>query len=467
MIDIHFWGAAGEVTGSMHEVSVNGQRVLLDCGMYQGHRKQAEQQNREFPFRADSVDAVVLSHAHIDHSGNLPLLVKQGFSKSIYATSATVDLCDAMLRDTARIQESDTAFVNKRQRQRSQGEPDVEPLYDSADAAKTMPLFHQVNYHEPYQVVPSLQAEAFDAGHMLGSSSIVLTHTDQGKTVKLVFSGDVGRPGLPIVRDPEALPPVDYLIMESTYGDRLHQQESEVMNKLRDIVSRTVARGGRVVVPAFAVGRVQQLVLMLHQLIDANQIPQVPMYVDSPLAVDVTRVFEAHPECYDEETAAFLKRQEDPFGFKLLQYVRESEDSKKLNTLQGPYIVISPSGMCEAGRVLHHLRHNIGDARNTVLITGYQAENTLGRRIQDGQKQVRIFGDPVTVRAEIENLDALSGHGDRDELLAWMKPMAPGLKKVFLVHGETGSSAALAQAIHERYGIEAIPAVRGSQFSLG
>ncbi len=467
MISVHFWGAAGEVTGSMHELSVNGRRVLLDCGMYQGWRKEAEQQNRQFPFPAASVDAVVLSHAHIDHSGNLPLLVKQGFNQAIYATSATVDLCDAMLRDTANIQVSDAKFVNKRQHQRKLGEPDVAPLYDLADAAKTMPLFHRINYHEPYEVVPSLQAEAYDAGHMLGSSATVLTQIDGDKTIRLAFSGDVGRPGLPIVRDPESLPPVDYLIMESTYGDRLHQQESEVKNKLRDIVKRTVERGGRVIVPAFAVGRVQQLVLMLHQLIDEQQIPSVPMYVDSPLAVDVTRVFEAHPECYDQETAAFLSRDEDPFGFKLLQYVRESEDSKKLNALQGPFIVISPSGMCEAGRVLHHLLHNIGDPKNTVLITGYQAENTLGRKIQDGRKHVRIFGDPVEVRAEIENLDALSGHGDREELLTWMKPMAPALKKVFLVHGEVGSSAALARAIQDRYRIEAIPAVRGTQFELG
>uniref|UniRef100_UPI001C5CA26D MBL fold metallo-hydrolase n=1 Tax=Nevskia soli TaxID=418856 RepID=UPI001C5CA26D len=258
MISVHFWGAAGEVTGSMHELSVNGRRVLLDCGMYQGRRQQAEQQNRQFPFPAASVDAVVLSHAHIDHSGNLPLLVKQGFNQAIYATSATVDLCDAMLRDTANIQVSDAKFVNKRQHQRKLGEPDVAPLYDLADAAKTMPLFHRINYHEPYEVVPSLQAEAYDAGHMLGSSATVLTQIDGDKTIRLAFSGDVGRPGLPIVRDPESLPPVDYLIMESTYGDRLHQQESEVKNKLRDIVKRTVERGGRVIVPAFAVGRVQQ-----------------------------------------------------------------------------------------------------------------------------------------------------------------------------------------------------------------
>jgi metallo-beta-lactamase family protein len=301
---------------------------------------------------------------------------------------------------------------------------------------------------------------------MLGSSAIVLTHQDSGKTLRLAFSGDVGRPGLPIIRDPETLPPVDYLIMESTYGDRLHEPEAEVKARLAEIVNRTVNRGGRLIVPAFAVGRVQQLVLMLHELIDARQIPNIPMFVDSPLAVDVTKVFRAHPECFDEEATKFLDDHSDPFGFKLLTYVRETEESKKLNDLRGPFIVISPSGMCEAGRVLHHLRNNIGDHRNTVLITGYQAEHTLGRKLQDGWKQVRIFGDPMEVRAEVQSLNALSGHADRNELLEWMKPMASGLKKVFLVHGEPDQSAALAQAIQTRYQIEAIPAIRGGKFEL-
>jgi metallo-beta-lactamase family protein len=288
-----------------------------------------------------------------------------------------------------------------------------------------------------------------------------------GRAVSLIFSGDVGRPGLPIVRDPEELPPADYLIMESTYGGRLHEQQGEVIDHLADVVNQTVSRGGRVIVPSFAVGRTQQIVLLLHQLANEKRIPSLPIFVDSPLAVNVTRVFRDHPECYNEETRAFLENGEDPFGFSRLQYVREAVDSKRLNTLEGPFIVISPSGMCEVGRVLHHLRHNIGDPRSTVLITGYQAENTLGRKLIDGIKDVKIFGEPMEVKAEIASLQALSGHADRDELLAWMKPISPGLKKVFLVHGEPDQASGLTDAIGHTYGIEAVTPHRGQFYELG
>ncbi len=453
-----FAGAAGTVTGSMHHLEVEGRNYLLDCGMYQGRRREAEKRNRYFPFPARSLDAVILSHAHIDHSGRLPLLVRNGFRGPIYATPATIDLCHAMLRDTAHILESDAKFVNKHH----PGEEPAEPLYSTEDADQTMPLFHPVPLHTPTNLGGNLVMESWDAGHILGSSSIVLT---DGHT-RLAFSGDVGRPGLPIIRDPEALPPVDYLIMESTYGNRRHPQEHQAIGKLEEVVNHTVRHGGRVIVPAFAVGRTQQLVLLLHRLINEKRIPAVPIYVDSPLAVNVTETFRAHPECFDEETRAYLENGEDPFGFRRLIYVRDAEASKKLNDLHGPCIIISASGMCEAGRILHHLRHNVGDPKNTVLLTGYQAENTLGRKLQEGMKNVRIFGIPTDVRARVESLDELSAHADSAELLDWMRPMTPTLKRVFLVHGEKESSVPLAAAIKERYGIEAVVVERGQVYEF-
>ena len=455
-----FYGAAGQVTGSMHHLESDGKRYLLDCGMYQGRRKDAEEQNRHFPFKPSDIDAVLVSHAHIDHTGNLPFLNKSGFSGPIYATPATADLCNWMLRDTAHIMESDADFLSRR------GHHHVDPLFTMADAEATIALFRQVNYHTPVQLSDGLSYETYDAGHMLGSSCMVLREDIGGRKVSLCFSGDVGRPGLPIVRDPEALPGVDYLIMECTYGDRLHQQTEEVVDHLADVVIRTINRGGRVVVPAFAVGRTQAIVLLLHQLFNEKRLPSVPIFVDSPLAVNVTRVFRAHPECFDEGTQAFLQNGQDPFGFARLQYVREAVDSKKLNSLQGPFIVISPSGMCEVGRVLHHLRHNIGDEKSTILITGFQAENTLGRKLVDGMKEVKIFGEPMEVSAEIANLQSLSGHADRNELLAWMKPMTPSLKKVFLVHGEQDQAEGLIAAIRQTYGIEAVAARRGQSYEL-
>lgn len=455
-----FYGAAGTVTGSMHHLESNGKRYLLDCGMYQGRRKDAEAQNRNFPFRPSSIDGVLLSHAHIDHTGIVPLLVKEGFAGPIYATPATVDLCGWMLRDTAHIMESDAHFLSKRNHH------EVEPLFRMADAEAALPLFHPVDYHKPCQLNPGLSFETYDAGHMLGSTCVLLRESRNGHPVSLIYSGDVGRPGLPIVRDPEPMPPADYLIMESTYGDRLHEEQGEMIDRLADIVNRTVGRGGQLIVPCFAVGRTQQVVLLLHELANEKRIPSLPIFVDSPLAVNVTTVFRDHPECFGESTREFLENGEDPFGFSRLQYVRDAEDSKKLNSLEGPFIVISPSGMCEVGRILHHLLHNVGNPRNTVLITGYQAEHTLGRKLIDGMKEVRIFGEPVEVKAEIASLQALSGHADRDELLQWLEPIAHGLKKVFLVHGEPDQAEGLARAICKKYKVETILPKRGQSYDL-
>ncbi len=455
---ITFHGAAGTVTGSMHELEVDNRRYLLDCGLYQGRRKEAERRNRTLDVPAHSIDAVVLSHAHIDHTGRLPLLVKQGFTGPIFTTPATIDLCQSMLRDTAHIQESDAEFVNRHH----PDEEAVEPLYDTSDAEATMDHFRPVAYRTPTGIASGLTMESFDAGHMLGSSAVVLEH----RGVRLAFSGDVGRPGLPIIRDPEPLPPCDYLIMESTYGGRLHPHDDEAIGKLEAVVNETIGRGGRLIVPAFAVGRTQQLVLLLHKLIDANRIPVVPIFVDSPLAVNVTTAFRAHPECFDEEARQFLEQGRDPFGFHRLIYIRDAAESKKLNDLHKPCIIISPAGMCEAGRVLHHLRNGVGNPRNTVLITGYQAEHTLGRKLKDGLKQVKIFGMPVEVRAQVESLDELSGHADSEELLTWMKPITPRLKHVFLVHGEPEQSQALAGKIRARYGIEVTVPGPGASFPL-
>ena len=423
-----------------------------------GRRKEAERLNRDFPFAGSSIESVLLSHAHIDHSGRLPLLYKQGFRGPIYTTPASIDLCGAMLRDTAHILEGDAEFVNRKH----PNDPPVEPLFTLDDAANAVELFRPVGYRTPTNVGVNLVMESYDAGHILGSSSIVLT---DGK-VRLAFSGDVGRPGLPIIRDPEPLPPCDYLIMESTYGGRKHPPTGDAIDTLEEVVTRTIARGGRLIVPAFAVGRTQQLVLLLHQLMNQNRLPAVPIFVDSPLAVDVTGVFRAHPECFDDRVNQYLHDGEDPFGFNRLTYIRDVNESKKLNDRKGPFIVISASGMCEAGRILHHLRNNIGDSRNTVLLTGYQAENTLGRKLRDGWKSVRIFGIPGQVEAEVASLDELSAHADSEELLDWMKPIAPRLKKVFLVHGEPAQSAALADAIRSRYSLEAIPAAPGMSFEL-
>ena len=460
-----FWGAAQTVTGSMHHVEAAGTRLLLDCGLYQGRRAEAFDRNSHFPFPVSSIEHVILSHAHIDHSGNLPTLVRNGYRGPIYTTPATVDLCLAMLADSAFLQEKDVEFCNRRREHRRKiGRDDSEctPLYTMQDAEKTFPLFQAVPLDSEKQVADGLRYRTYDAGHMLGSTAVEL----EADGVRLAFSGDVGRPGLPIMRDPEKLGPVDYLIMESTYGDRFHRKLEHVSEKLAEVVNRTAGRGGKIIVPSFAVGRTQQLVLLLHELMDAQRIPSIPIFVDSPLAVNATEVFRKHPECYDEETRKFLTEGEDPFGFYRLKYVRDVNESKALNDLHGPFLVISASGMCEAGRILHHLRNNISDPRNTVLITGFQAEHTLGRKILEGQPEVPIFGEPVTVRAEVTALDELSGHADQRELIEWMRPIARGLKQVFLVHGELHSAQTLAQVITKEYGIEVKVPARGESFEL-
>lgn len=471
---ITFHGAARTVTGSTHELQVDGKRLLLDCGLYQGRRSDANRINRNFAFSPSDVDAVLLSHAHIDHSGNLPSLVKQGFRGPIYSSAATADLCDAMLRDSAYLQEKDAEFINKRKRRRRAIEDvddldengAVEPLYTIADAEATIPLFQRVPMHQPTEITPNLRFETYEAGHILGSNSIHLVHSDNGTRTSLIYSGDVGRPDLPIIHDPDKLPPASYLIMESTYGGRLHKPVDLVKGKLAAIINRTAQQGGKLIVPSFAVGRAQQLVLLLHELVLEHKIPDLQVFVDSPLAVNATEVFRKHPDLFDADTRRFLMEGRDPFGFSRLRYIREASESKALNDLRYPHIIISASGMCEAGRILHHLRNGVGDPRNTVLIVGFMAEHTLGRKLLDGEREVNIFGEPVIVRATVEKLNEMSGHADQNELLQWMKPISPGVKKVFLVHGEMLQMEALKQRIEEEHKVEVVIPQRGDSFVL-
>lgn len=465
---ITFWGAAQTVTGSLHEVQTNGKTILLDCGMFQGKRKESFELNRKIPVDPHTVDSVVLSHAHIDHSGNLPNLVRNGYQGPIYTSPATADLCETMLRDSAFIQEKDAEYMNKRINRRRRVAPEqvteeeIEPLYTIEDAEKTIPLFKSILRCCPEEIVPGVHVEAREAGHMLGSYALVI---DDGKT-RLGFSGDVGRKGLPIIRDPEFLPPVDYLILESTYGDRFHQDPGNVKEKMAEVITKTAARGGKIIVPSFAVGRTQQLVLLLHELILENRIPSIPVFVDSPLAVNATEVFRRHIYLFDEETQFFLRQGKDPFGFSRLTYIRDVNESKALNELRGPFVIISASGMCEAGRILHHLKNSIWDPRNTVLITGFQAENTLGRKLVERQPQVSIFGDIYDLRADVQIINELSGHADQRELLEWIQPLVPRLKKIFLVHGEHKQQEALKAAIEAKYKLSVEIPARGESFNL-
>jgi metallo-beta-lactamase family protein len=476
-IRLHFWGAAQTVTGSSHHLECAGQNILLDCGLFQGHRQEARDINEHLALPANQVNAVVLSHAHIDHSGDLPLLAKQGYRGPIYATSSTTDLCEKMLKDSAHIQESDAEFLSRRTRKRrslgfpTDGVP-VAPLYTQEDAEQAVQQFKSVALHTP-QLLAGSTADAgfsstmYDAGHMLGSTCVLIEAREKGQTTRLLFSGDVGRKGLPIINDPEKAPAAEYLIMESTYGNRLHQPIGPVKKKLANLVNRTAARGGHIVMPAFAVGRTQQVVLLLHELIDEKAIPDIPIFVDSPLAVNVTEVFRKHEEEWDAGARAFADLHEDPFGWKRLKYVRTVEESKTLNGMRMPFIVIAASGMCEAGRVLHHLKNSVEDPKNLVLITGFQAEHTLGRAIVRRQPEVRIFGEPMRLRAEVDSIGELSGHADQRELLAWMEPVVPTLKKVFLVHGELGAQQTLKTEIEKAYKLEVVIPRRDERYEVG
>jgi metallo-beta-lactamase family protein len=442
---LEFSGAAREVTGSCHIVEVAGKTILLDCGLFQGKRDLSRRKNEQLPRSADRIDAIVLSHAHIDHAGRLPFVVRNGFRGPIHATAATRDLCAIMLLDSANIQVKDAEFLTRRKREHA------EPLYEPEDVTQVMKQMTGHPYDQWFEVIPGVARACFtDAGHILGSASVVLECTEDGATKTIVFSGDVGRHGLSIIRDPH--PPTaaaDLVIMESTYGNRDHIPIDDARQRLAEIVAETVKRGGKVIIPAFAVGRVQELVYALHQLVRDGKMPPVPIYIDSPLATNATDVFERHPECFDS-TEALVRTVSELFRFELVRYIREASESKTLNATRGPMVIISPSGMAESGRVLHHLANGAADPRNTILIVGFQAEHTLGRRIVERQAELRIFGEMVPLRAQVEVLDGYSAHADRGGLVAWLdavKRTSPSLGAVYLVHGEPDAQDALSELL--------------------
>jgi metallo-beta-lactamase family protein len=449
-MEIQFVGAAREVTGSCHLLTVNGHTIALDCGMFQGKRAESTAKNRRLPLPIADLDALVLSHAHIDHAGRLPLLVREGYSKAFWATPATRDLCAIMLADSAHIQEQDARFLAKRNRQA------VEPLYSMRDATRVQELMIGIPYDTPFDVVPGVRATYVDAGHILGSASVILDCTEGSTSRRLVFSADVGRYGLPIIRNPQPPGGADVVIMESTYGNRDHPPVEDMRARLGEVVTATAKRGGRVLIPAFAVGRTQEIIYDLHILVREGKIPAIPIYIDSPLAIDATSVFELHPELFDE-TEEFVRRIQELFRFDMVHYTRDASESKALNSAIGPMVIIAASGMAESGRITHHLAHGAPDPRNTILVVGFMAEHTLGRRIVEKQPMLRIHGDEVPLRADVVVLNGYSAHADRNELAHWLgdvRKKSPDLRGVHLVHGEPDAQDALrAQLTGDGYSV--------------
>jgi metallo-beta-lactamase family protein len=446
---IKFHGAAHTVTGTQHLLEINGSKLLLDCGMYQGKRAETYERNLNFRYDPRSVDAVLLSHAHIDHSGNLPNLVKQGYEGPIYATRATAELGGVMLRDSGRIQESDATFVNKKRAER--GQDSIEPLYTEQDAEEAASMLKGVDYDQAFEPIPGVVARFRDAGHILGSASISLEIEEKGRKIHLWFSGDIGRYRMPLLRDPILPEKVDYLIMESTYGDKSHSDPDKAFIEFREVVKRTVARGGKVIVPAFSVGRTQELVYNLNEMMEDGVVPRVPVFVDSPLAVEATQVFKNHPECFDEETRQFVLEARHPaLDFKMLTYVKSVDESKALNERKEPMIILSASGMAETGRIVHHIRNNIGNPKNTICIVSWQAPYTLGRRLADRDPQVTIFGEVHKVKCEVATIGGLSGHAGQDLLLKYALGVKDTVKQIFLVHGEEKQATTLQGLLKEQ-----------------
>lgn len=433
-------GAAQEVTGSKHILEINGRQIMIDCGAFQGKRDEADSKNRNLKVAADKLESVILTHAHYDHCGLLPLLTKKGFKGNIYATPATRALADLIMMDSAHIQARDAEYLRK-QAARKGEKFTWTPLFNEKDVINAANQIVTLSYERNMFISPDIQLKFFDAGHILGSAFASLTISGQrkGEDVNILFTGDIGRKNKPIIRNPSTNVPVpDYIVLESTYGDRKHEDVKIAMDELADIVNRAVAQKGKIIIPAFAIERTQELVYYFHLLVDQKKIPQIPIYVDSPMATNATSIFQVHPECYDESThEAFLKHHKNPFGFNSLQFVTSVDESKSLNQKEGPMVIISADGMCEAGRILHHLANNISDSRNTILLVGYMAENTLGRRLRNRETEVKIMGDWFKVNASIEQINAFSAHADYEEMVEWLNSFDTSrLKRIFMVHGE-------------------------------
>lgn len=443
------FGAARTTTGSKHLLEINGQKILLDCGMFQGKREESYERNKNLPFNPQELTAVILSHAHIDHSGNLPTLGIHGFQGNIYTTFATRDLCNIMLADSAKVQAQDLAYVNKKREKKNL--PPFHPIYTQQQVEDIMGHFVAIDYNRPIPIADGVTATFIDAGHILGSAQIIIDYKEEGVKKRFLFSGDVGRGKHEILRDPMSCENIDYVLLESTYGGRKHEDIKSLKKDLCRIVNETIERKGKLLIPTFAVGRAQQVVYMLHQLREVDCFPKIPIYVDSPLAVNATEIFRLHPECYNTEIHDYLMSNKSPFGWADIHYIREVSLSMELNKIHEPIIILSASGMCEAGRILHHLANNIEDERNTVLFVGHCAENTLGAKILSGEKKVNIFGEPHYVKMKVERLEAFSGHADHDELIAYTHRVTGKKSRFMLVHGEPEYCEALQKGLEAEY----------------
>jgi len=463
-LKLTFNGAAGTVTGSQHLLEVNGKKILLDCGMHQGHREESERKNRSFPFNPADVDAIILSHAHIDHSGNLPTAVKKGFSGLVLSTFATRDLAAIMLPDSAHIQKYDTEYINRKRARKAL--PPIEPLYDMDDVMIALESFMSIPYARSWELFPGITVRFLDAGHILGSAQVELTVRENGRERVLLYTGDLGRARRPILKDPDTSSRPDFLIMESTYGGRNHGPEETTLSRFKEIIHATVGRGGKLIIPSFSIGRTQEVLFYIHELAEADEMPDIPVFVDSPLSFDATEVYKLHPECFDSEMRELLQSRHSPFQFENLHFIQGVRDSKALNHRDQPMIIISASGMCENGRILHHLKNNVSDPRCTVLVVGFMAANTLGRRIVEKEDVLRIFGEEYTRNCEVEVINGFSAHADSDDLMLFLKRVGERTERIILVHGEKDQSEALRSRIIEESGKDAHIAVLGETLEL-